>query len=143
MSKEDPHRYDDMLYMEHHVSKHHPPMSLYNRAAQFSPFAALTGYEGQIQAAQVRRCNRILLTEGEKEPINQMLNQLRKHDHVKVTWFLEDPGTDGSGGWADGFYREDSGEVLLIDPVYHMLRIGKQEEYADIEFEDISEIERL
>ena len=45
----DPHRYDDMLEMPHPVSEKHAPMSLYNRAAQFSPFAALTGFEESVE----------------------------------------------------------------------------------------------
>ena len=41
-------KYDDIINLPHHVSKRHPRMSLYNRAAQFAPFAALTGYEEAI-----------------------------------------------------------------------------------------------
>ncbi len=41
--------YDDIIYLPHHVSKRHPQMSMWNRAAQFAPFAALTGYEDAIQ----------------------------------------------------------------------------------------------
>lgn len=40
--------YDDMLDLPHHVSKKHPPMPMRDRAAQFSPFAALTGFEEAI-----------------------------------------------------------------------------------------------
>ena len=43
--------YSDMLDLPHPVSKKHPPMSLEKRAAQFAPFAALTGFEGAIQKA--------------------------------------------------------------------------------------------
>ena len=43
------HDYDDIINLPHHVSKHHPQMSMWNRAAQFAPFAALTGYEDAIQ----------------------------------------------------------------------------------------------
>ena len=43
--------YDDIIDMEHHVSKAHPQMSMYDRAAQFSPFAALTGYEDAVKEA--------------------------------------------------------------------------------------------
>lgn len=41
--------YDDIINLPHHVSKLHPQMSMWNRAAQFAPFAALTGYEEAIQ----------------------------------------------------------------------------------------------
>ena len=43
------HDYDDIIHLPHHVSKRHPQMSMWNRAAQFAPFAALTGYEDAIQ----------------------------------------------------------------------------------------------
>ena len=41
--------YDDIINLLHHVSKRHPQMSMWNRAAQFAPFAALTGYEDAIK----------------------------------------------------------------------------------------------
>ena len=41
--------YDDIINLPHHVSKRHPQMSMWNRAAQFAPFAALTGYEDAIR----------------------------------------------------------------------------------------------
>lgn len=41
--------YDDIINLPHHVSKRHSQMSMWNRAAQFAPFAALTGYEDAIQ----------------------------------------------------------------------------------------------
>ena len=44
-------KYEDMLYMEHPTSKKHPRMKPEMRAAQFSPFAALTGYEAEIEEA--------------------------------------------------------------------------------------------
>ena len=45
----DGHKYDDIINMPHHVSTTHPQMSLHDRAAQFSPFAALTGHEDAIK----------------------------------------------------------------------------------------------
>ena len=42
---EDAHRYDDILYLPHHVSQTRPPMPRPDRAAQFAPFAALTGFD--------------------------------------------------------------------------------------------------
>jgi hypothetical protein len=41
--------YDDIINLPHHVSKRHPQMSMWNRAAQFAPFAALTGYDDAIK----------------------------------------------------------------------------------------------
>lgn len=139
---QDPHRYDDMLYLEHPTSKSHPRMSALNRAAQFSPFAALTGYEGQIKDAQHMRCNRILLSEEEKAPIHTCLSSLKKHDSVILSYFVEDPGTDGSGGMAEGEYQETAGEVLQIDLAYQTLRVGSKEWWVDIHFEDILTIRK-
>ena len=45
--------YDDIINLPHHVSKRHPQMSMWNRAAQFAPFAALTGYEESIKKAEM------------------------------------------------------------------------------------------
>ena len=44
--------YEDIINLCHHVSERHPRMSMYNRAAQFSPFAALTGYEEAVKATE-------------------------------------------------------------------------------------------
>mgnify|MGYP000158023508 FL=1 len=45
-------KYDDIINLEHHVSKKHMPMSRKNRAAQFAPFAALNGYEESIEETE-------------------------------------------------------------------------------------------
>jgi len=44
--------YYDIIHLQHHVSKRHPQMSMWNRAAQFAPFSALTGYEDAIQTSR-------------------------------------------------------------------------------------------
>ena len=44
-------KYDDIIDLPHPISKHHPPMRVADRAAQFAPFAALTGYEDAIEEA--------------------------------------------------------------------------------------------
>lgn len=49
MSYEDGHKYDDIINLPHHVSLRHPQMAPLDRAAQFSPFAALTGHDAAIQ----------------------------------------------------------------------------------------------
>ena len=49
MSLKDLHQYDDIINLPHPVSKKHPQMPAIDRAAQFSPFAALTGYEKALE----------------------------------------------------------------------------------------------
>ncbi len=49
MNREEEHKYDDIINLPHHVSERHPQMPLLDRAAQFSPFAALTGHGAAIQ----------------------------------------------------------------------------------------------
>ena len=51
MSLAETHRYDDIIDLPRHVSRRRPPMSRHKRAAQFMPFAALTGYEAVIEHA--------------------------------------------------------------------------------------------
>ncbi|MBO5354107.1 MAG: hypothetical protein J6A77_12500 [Lachnospiraceae bacterium] len=52
MSLKNEHKYDDIINMPHHVSTRHPQMTALDRAAQFSPFAALTGYERALRETQ-------------------------------------------------------------------------------------------
>ncbi len=52
MKKKD--SYEDIIKLEHHVSERHPRMSMYNRAAQFAPFAALTGYDEAVKETAKR-----------------------------------------------------------------------------------------
>lgn len=69
--------FEDMLYMPHHQSTRHPHMSMGNRAAQFSPFAALTGYEAELEEASRRTLAKRELTDEEKQRINRRLEELQ------------------------------------------------------------------
>ena len=66
--------YDDIINLPHYEPKHHPRMSMWSRAAQFAPFAALTGYDEAIRAASP------LATEGtqESDRTQQKLNPKTK-----------------------------------------------------------------
>ena len=44
--------YEDIIYLPHHVSRRHPQMSMYNRAAQFAPFSALNGHDDAIRETE-------------------------------------------------------------------------------------------
>lgn len=136
----DSHPYDDILYAPRHVSNRRAPMPLLSRAAIFAPYAALTGFESQISAARHHRCNRISPTDEQSASINAVLRSLKKHDNVSVTYFLDDPGSDGKGGIAEGEYIDITGKVLNIIPAYQTLRVGNHTNWADISFYDIFEI---
>jgi len=105
--------YDDILHMPHYVSEKHPPMSRLDRAAQFSPFAALTGYEAAVEETARLTDRRIELDEGEKAAIDQRLTLVQKRlpDPIKVTitYFVPDKKKSG------GAYLSVSGTVKKID----------------------------
>lgn len=57
-------KYDDIIHLPHHVSETHPKMSQYDRAAQFSPFAALTGHGEAIRETAREHEKKILMEDG-------------------------------------------------------------------------------
>lgn len=109
-----PHRYDDMLHLPHHQSASRPHMSNHDRAAQFSPFAALTGYDDQVKETARLTDEKIELDENEKnaldEKLQMILEHLREKNVVTFTYFLPDSRKDG------GAYLTASGIVKTIDP---------------------------
>ena len=72
---EDNFPYSDILYLEHYTSKNHPRMSSINRAAQFSPFAALTGYEDKVKETVRYTDTEIYLDEERQEIIRNKFAQ--------------------------------------------------------------------
>ena len=77
MTKPHTHRYDDIINLPHHQSKVHPHMSLQDRAAQFAPFAALTGHEAAIQETQRLTDRQIQLDEDALEALDEKLELIR------------------------------------------------------------------
>lgn len=72
-------KYDDILLLPHHVSASRKPMSRLARAAQFAPFAALSGYDAEVQEAGRLTERFIELDEYEKEALNARLRLLARH----------------------------------------------------------------
>ena len=111
----DYHRYDDVIYRQHPTSKKHPRMSRMNRAAQFAPFAALTGYEESIAETARLTDHRVELSEYEIEELNTKLNFIQEHikerPEVTITYFQPDERKDG------GKYLTATGRVRWIDEV--------------------------
>ena len=72
-------KYDDIIHLPHHVSQKRPKMSLHDRAAQFAPFAALTGHEAAIKETARLTEEEIELDENSKELLDLRLQQLQEH----------------------------------------------------------------
>ena len=72
-------KYDDILRLPHHVSASRKPMAMTARAAQFAPFAALSGYDAEVQEAGRLTDRPIELDEYEKEALNARLRLLARH----------------------------------------------------------------
>ena len=87
------HKYDDIIHLPHPVSRKHPRMSAWNRAAQFSPFAALTGHSDAIQETERLTDEWIELEEDQKTRLNEQLQILREHlpsqPQVEITFFKD------------------------------------------------------
>ena len=77
-------RYEDILYLDSSVPKAHRKMSIQDRAAQFMPFAALTGYEDLIRESSRITKSRIELSETEIEELRYKLEILREHEKRKA-----------------------------------------------------------
>lgn len=110
-----PHRYDDMLYLPHHQSIKRPHMSMRDRAAQFSPFAALTGHEAAISETARLTDKRLVLDEDAKIDLDEKLQFIQENldcsPVVSITYFVPDEKKEG------GAYLTMTGVVRRIDPV--------------------------
>ena len=91
--KED-HKYDDIINLPHHTSPTRPRMSSIDRAAQFSPFAALTGYDAAVKETARLTDERIELDENRKSFLNEKLQMIaensQEHPMVTITYFQPD-----------------------------------------------------
>ena len=130
------HRYDDIIDLPHHVSERHPQMPLIDRAAQFSPFAALTGYEAAIAETARLTDQRLEMSEDQQQEISRQLNMLQsraKPDRtVTVTFFEHDSRKDG------GVYRTSSGLAKRLDALNGILELA---DGTMIPFENILRLE--
>ena len=86
--------YNDIIYLPHHVSATRPQMSMRDRAAQFSPFAALTGYDAAIRETARLTQEKVELDEQELAVLDRkfqlLLEQLGRCPQVTITWFVPD-----------------------------------------------------
>ena len=127
--------YEDIINLPHHISKKHRPMPREARAAQFAPFAALTGYESDVNEAARYTGKRRELGEYETERLNRRINEIRDGIHgnteVIITYFKPDEKKAG------GEYLNIGGRVRKIDDYGRTLTLTSG---ALIPLDDISEI---
>ncbi len=130
----DSHRYDDLLSVQRPVSKNHRHMSNANRAAQFMPYDALSGYKEAIQENGRITVQKVELSDEEKSKINDVLNQIliqiKNHPKVQMTYYVLDDYKDG------GSYEQIEEQVKKIEfgKVFFMNCVA-------IDIEDIISIE--
>ncbi len=104
--------YEDIIHLPHPVSKRHPQMSMMNRAAQFAPFAALTGYGEVITESARLTDEQIILEEYDQKRLNRILADLLEespHPAIVVRYFKPDRKKQG------GAYEEYSGTLKRVD----------------------------
>ena len=132
------HEYDDIINLPHHVSTRHPPMPMYDRAAQFAPFAALTGHDAAIKETERLTEDWVELDEDSKELLDEKLQVIREHlderQEVTITYFEPDERKQG------GAYRTITGKVKKIDEYEHRILLEDgtvliMEHLFSIEFE--------
>ena len=107
------HDYDDIIEMQHPVSSVHPAMPVADRAAQFMPFAALTGYGEAIDETGRRTEERMELEEDEYSILDEKLQLLRERSdqrpEISVTYFRPDARKSG------GTYVTVTGQLKKVD----------------------------
>lgn len=105
--------YEDIRNHKRYQLKHHTPMSLESRAAQFAPFAALVGYDEEIGEAARSTDGREELSEDAVDALNQAFQKLLEHEEerplVTVTYFQPDAKKDG------GRYMTYTGNFRFYD----------------------------
>lgn len=105
--------YEDIINLPHHVSDVHPKMPVSDRAAQFSPFAALTGYDAAVREAARLTEDRLELGEDSKAYLDECMEYLREHlkEHprIQISYFDKDERKTG------GTYRSVTGDLKRID----------------------------
>lgn len=108
--------YDDIINLPHHTSKRHRPMSMINRAAQFAPFSALTGYDDAIQETARMTDDFVEMDNDITNTLDRKLNRLRNiidtntvPQETTITYFLPDRHKQG------GSYKTLTTKVKKID----------------------------
>ena len=129
--------YSDIINLKRPPSKH-PKLSIESRAAQFAPFAALTGYNKAIKETARLTERKQELTEEQEEILNNKIMYLENHldekNEVTITYFIKDELKEG------GKYIKETGIIKKID---HLKQTIKYENNKIIPIENIIEVESI
>ena len=129
--------YDDIINLPHHVSKNHSRMSIQNRAAQFSPFSALTGYEDAINEVKRITTEKRVLASDMVEELNRNLNEIEENINkynYKITYFIKDQKKSG------GKYVSIIAKVIGIDTYQRIIICNNN---IKININDLYQIEKM
>ena len=131
--------YDDIIHLPHHVSQNHPQMPMLDRAAQFAPFAALTGYEAAVGETARQTAERRELDTQEAAELNRrlatLISRLPDRPEVTIEYFVpDDRKAGGAYVTVTGRVRHVSlpervlvmadGTVIGLEDVVAMTRVG-------------------
>ena len=124
-------KYDDIIERPYVKSNKHPHMSMSQRAAQFSPFAALVGYDEELYEETRLTDERLIMDEDREKELDYILSHLSDGDEVSASYFVPDPTKAG------GAYKVSQGRIKRIDRRKRLLCLS---EGGDIPFDDIYDI---
>ena len=128
--------YDDMIHLPHHVSNKHPHMAVSDRAAQFSPFAALTGHNAAIKETARLTEKRVEIDETMKvvlsDKLRIVLECMYEYPQIAITYFKPDERKNG------GAYVTITGTVKRIDEYKRVVIMTGE---TEIPINEISSIE--
>ena len=131
-------KYSDIIDLPHHVSNKYPHLSREQKAAQFAPFAALTGFDDDVKETARLTDRKIDIDEGLKEIINDKLNiivnNIKKNPFICITYFKKDSKKTG------GKYITEEEKVKKINIIDNYLILNNNNK---IFFEDILEIKNI
>jgi len=128
-------KYEDIINLPHHQSDKRPRMSIYDRAAQFAPFAALKGYDEEIEESIRTTDNKIELSDEQLNQLNEKIREIKEiikeEPIIKVSYFVPDK-------------KKSGGKYITIEQ-----RIGKIDEYKrkliffdkEIDFDNIIQVD--
>ena len=126
--------YADIINLKRPQSNHNH-LSIESRASQFSPFAALTGYDSEVKETARITDKRIDIDDGLREMLNAKLNYLNDHikenPNISITYFVKDPKKEG------GKYLTKQGIIKRIDTVNEIIKFNDN---ASISMNDIINI---